>query len=104
MPDQPKDSISQRSQSINWLVGLSGAALGGALLKFDWLLKLRLGAKLAFLFAAILFLMSILFGVYYVFQTLAVGSLQEDLNKTKAVWPPDDQSTNKASKIGRAHV
>lgn len=96
MPDQPKDSISQTNQSINWLVGLSGGALGGALLKFDWLLKLRFSAKVAFLIAACFFLASILWGVYYAFQMLAVGRFQDDLDKAKAEWPPDDNRINEA--------
>jgi len=93
VPDQPTDSISQRNQSINWLVGLSGGAIGGALLKFDWLLKLRVSARVAFLTAACFFLLSILCGVYYAFQVLAVGRLQDELNEAKAEWPPNEDRT-----------
>jgi hypothetical protein len=103
VPDQPKDSIAQVSQSINWLVGLSGGAIGGALLKFDWLLKLRLSAKLVFLAASCCFLSSILFGVYYAFQMLAVGRYGDELNEAKAEWPPNEKRTNDAKdKVDKA--
>ena len=96
MPDQPKDAASQRNQSINWLVGLSGGALGGALLKFDWLLKLPTNAKHYFLVAAGLFLLSILTGVYYAFQTLAVSRFQTEVERAKALWPPDQNTEDRA--------
>jgi hypothetical protein len=103
VPDESKDSIAQVSQSINWLVGLSGGAIGGALLKFDWLTKLRLSAKLAFLTAACFFFSSILFGVYYAFQMLAVRRYRDELGEAQAEWPPNDKRTDDAkNKLSKA--
>jgi len=65
-------------------------------LKFDWLLKLRPAAKLAFLAASLCFLSSILCGVYYAFQVLAVARYADELDEAKAEWPPNEERTGKA--------
>lgn len=96
MPDQPDDAISRAGQGVNWLVGLSGGAIGGALLKFDWLLKLPYPAKVAFLIAAIFFLASICFGVFYAFQLFAVKQFKDSLEETRKRDPANPASIQEA--------
>jgi hypothetical protein len=94
----PSDaSITQRVQGVNWLVGLSGGAIGGALLKFDWLLKLQPAATALFFAAASLFFSSILCGAYYAFQMFAVGRRRDELDEAKSVWPPDQIRVDSAT-------
>jgi len=84
-------------QGVNWLVGLSGAAIGGALVRFDWLQKLPNSAKGSFLLAACFFFASILCGVYYVFQLFAVRRYKEDLDRVESQWPPDETQAQEAT-------
>lgn len=93
MPNQQDGSGDPTGQSVNWLVGLSGAALGGALLKFDWLLKLSPVAKVAVLIASFWFLLSILIGVYYAFQLLAVKARKDELAALKTQTPAPADGT-----------
>jgi hypothetical protein len=97
LADLSSDPISERVQGVNWLVGLSGAAIGGALLKFDWLLALHPAAKVLFLVASSLFFGSILCGVYYVFQLFAVRRNQGNLGQIKSQWPADEKAVNAAT-------
>lgn len=98
MADAPNDATSQLGQGINWLVGLSGGAIGGALLKFDWLLKLSPAAKKSFFAAAIFFFASILCGAYYLFQLFAMRRRKDELDDIKSNWPPDTGEIDQATK------
>ncbi|MBZ5656332.1 MAG: hypothetical protein LAO56_13760 [Acidobacteriia bacterium] len=83
MPE-PDDPISQARQGGIWLVGLSGAAIGGALAKLDWLIKFPPSAKIAFFVAFIGFLVSIYFGVCYVGQLLPLKQLVQKRKDAEA--------------------
>jgi len=92
MPQEATDPISQASQGVNWLVGLSGAAIGGALAKLDWVLKFPKSGKVAFLIAALFFLLSILAGVFYAFQLFALKQKKQKLDEEKSKQAPDDHA------------
>ncbi len=87
MPQEADDPISQASQGVNWLVGLSGAAIGGALAKLDWILKFPDSGKFAFLIATLFFFLSIVFGVFYAFQLFALKQLKQKLEDEKSKQP-----------------
>jgi hypothetical protein len=76
MPE-PEDAVSQGRQLGIWMVGLSGAALGGALAKLDWLVRFPSPAKVVFLVAFIAFLTSFYYGVVYAQQMLAWKRLDD---------------------------
>jgi hypothetical protein len=84
MPTEADDPISQARQGTNWLVGLSGGAIGGALAKLDWILKFPTCGKILFCFAALFFFVSILFGVFYSFQLFALKQRKQKLDEAKA--------------------
>src|ERR1017187_9639339 len=96
MPQEADDPISQARQGANWLVGLSGAAIGGALAKLDWLLKFPKSGKFAFLIAALFFLLSILAGVFYTFQLFALKQRKQKLEEEKGKQPLDAQAVASA--------
>jgi hypothetical protein len=111
MAQEADDPISQARQGANWLVGLSGAAIGGALAKLDWILKFPPAGKNAFLVAAFFFLLSILVGVFYAFQLFALKQRKLKLDEEKGKQPPDAQAVATAetrlheanSKVARFH-
>jgi hypothetical protein len=76
MPDA-EDAVSQGRQLGIWMVGLSGAALGGALAKLDWLVRFPPLAKGIFLVAFIAFLASFYYGVVYAQQMLVWKQLDD---------------------------
>jgi hypothetical protein len=88
MPQAADDPISQASQGTNWLVGLSGAAVGGALAKLDWVLKFPKWGKIGFLVASLCFMFSILVGVFYAFQLFALKLRKQKLEEEKAKPSP----------------
>ena len=88
MPQESTDPISQASQGANWLVGLSGAAVGGALAKLDWVLKFPKWGKIGFLVASLFFMVSILVGVFYAFQLFALRTRKQKLDEEKAKQAP----------------
>jgi hypothetical protein len=93
------DPIGQASQGANWLVGLSGAAIGGALAKLDWILKFPVWGKIGFLVGASFFMLSILVGVFYAFQLFATRQRKQKLDEEKARNPQvqhdlDEAKTN----------
>lgn len=92
MPQEADDPVSQARQGANWLVGLSGAAIGGALAKLDWILKFPKSGKIAFLIAALFFLLSILTGVFYAFQLFALKQRKQKLVEEKGNQAPDAQA------------
>jgi hypothetical protein len=92
MPEEASDPISQASQGVNWLVGLSGAAIGGALAKLDWVLKFPQSGKIAFLIAALFFLLSVLAGVFYAFQLFALKQKKPKLDEEKSKQAPDNDA------------
>lgn len=96
MPQEADDPISQARQGANWLVGLSGAALGGALAKLDWILKFPTSGKIAFLVAAFFFLASILAGVFYAFQLFALKQRKQKLEEEKRSQPLDVNAVTEA--------
>lgn len=96
MPQEADDPVSQARQGANWLVGLSGAFIGGALAKLDWILKFPKSGKIAFLIAALFFLLSILAGVFYAFQLFALKQRKQKLEEEKATQPPDAQAVQTA--------
>jgi hypothetical protein len=90
MPQEADDPIGQARQGVNWLVGLSGAAIGGALAKLDWVLKFPSHGKVAFLFGGLFFLVSIIFGVFYSFELFSLKLGKQKLDEAQGHWPPDD--------------
>ncbi|HEX4037320.1 MAG TPA: hypothetical protein VHX37_04605 [Acidobacteriaceae bacterium] len=112
MADQAEDTLSQARQGANWLVGLSGAALGGALAKLDWILTFPRFGKIFFLGATVFFLLSILFGVFYSFQLYALKQRKEKLAEAGSGWSPDPTAVatartnldNAAVKVERFHI
>ncbi len=88
MPQEVTDPISQASQGANWLVGLSGAAVGGALAKLDWVLKFPKWGKTGFLVASLFFMFSILVGVFYAFQLYALKTRKQKLDEERAKQAP----------------
>ena len=89
MPQEADDPIGQARQGVNWLVGLSGAAIGGALAKLDGILKFPKSGKVVFLIAAFFFFLSILVGVFYAFQLFALKQRKQKLDEEKAKNPPN---------------
>lgn len=89
--------ISQARQGVNWLVGLSGGAVGGALLKLDWILKFPAGAKWVFVATTVCFLLSIFFGVFYAFELFALAQRKESLSRLSDSTPKgSEEETGKA--------
>jgi hypothetical protein len=87
VPQEADDPISQARQGANWLVGLSGAAVGGALAKLDWILKFPRWGKVSLVVAALFFLCSILAGVFYSFQLFSLKQRKQKLDEEKAKQP-----------------
>lgn len=73
MPQEADDPISQARQGANWLVGLSGAAIGGALAKLDWVLKFPSSGQIAFLISAFFFSCRYLVGSFTLFNYLLLN-------------------------------
>lgn len=96
MPQEGSDPISHASQGANWLVGLSGAAIGGALAKLDWVLKFPPFGKALFFLASFSFMLSILAGVYYAFQLYALKARKQKLAEELARQPPVDADVQQA--------
>ena len=99
-PDQANDPISKASQGANWFVGLSGAAVGGGLAKLDMVEKFPFWGKVFFVIAAFFFLWSIVSGIFYYFQLLALAQASEKLTREEAKEHPD-QAAIKAARDKR---
>jgi len=95
MPSESDDPIKQAGLGVNWLVGLSGAAIGGALTKLDWILKLPKCDKILLFIAAVLLLISIVAGVFYAFELFVVKQRKLRLDEENAKAPPDGTVVNK---------
>ena len=112
MAQEADDPISQARQGANWLVGLSGAAIGGALAKLDWILKFPPAGKMAFLVAAFFFFLSILAGVFYAFQLFALKQRKLKLDEEKGKQAPTQTAIDAAEarlkeanqKVARFHI
>ncbi len=90
MPDQQaEDTVGKAGQGANWFVGLSGAAVGGALAKLELVERFPGPAKVCFVLAALLFLCSVVAGIYYFFQLLRTSQAKEKANLEKAKDPQD---------------
>jgi hypothetical protein len=98
MPDEADDPIGQARQGANWLVGLSGAAVGGALAKLDWVLKFPTWGKLGFLVGALFFMLSILGGVFYAFQLFSTKLAKRKLDEEKVKQPRVQADLDAATK------
>jgi hypothetical protein len=97
VPQEADDPISQARQGANWLVGLSGAAIGGSLAKLDWILKFPRYGKVAFLIATFIFLLSILCGVFYAFQLFALKQRKQKLDEVRKGGIAEDIATAQQS-------
>jgi hypothetical protein len=112
MAQEADDPISQARQGANWLVGLSGAAIGGALAKLDWILKFPPAGKKAFLVAAFFFFLSILAGMFYAFQLFALKQRKLKLDEEKGKQAPTQTAIDAAEarlkeanqKVARFHI
>lgn len=98
MADEKESLFSKAGQGANWLVGLAGAAVGGGLAKLDELKTFPLIAKCAVLLATLGFLVAIIAGIFYYFETLEVAQAKEKLDKAEAAEPPDPQKLKEAKK------
>jgi hypothetical protein len=112
MPEETSDPISSAGQGANWLVGLSGAAIGGALAKMDWVMKFPPWGKVLFFVAFLAFMVSILVGVYYAFELLALKSRKLKLMSELAKNSPVTADISKAqrdldeanAKVSKYHI
>jgi len=98
MPSESADPVSQAGLGVNWLVGISGAAIGGALTKLEWILKLPTCGKVVFFIAAFLFLVSMIAGVFYAFELFSLKQRKLDLEQERAKTPPDPAAVSNAEK------
>jgi len=88
MPDpNADDTIAKAGQGANWFVGLSGAAIGGALAKLELVERFPRSGKIFFVLAAGAFLVSIGSGIYYFFQLLTAAQAKEKVDRELARTP-----------------
>jgi len=105
MAADPETPVGQARQGVNWLVGLSGGAVGSALLRLDWVLKFPAVAKWVFLLAATCFLASIAFGVFYAFELFALAQRKESLaDLSNPANPEKKDEAARSSEISSAKV
>lgn len=79
--DSSKDTVSIYRAGASWLVGLSGAAVGGAFLNFDKVAPAPILIRFIFFFAAVAFGLAVCFGVQYFFW-LNYAANQTELKNT----------------------
>jgi hypothetical protein len=109
MAEEPTDSIGQAQGRIKWLVGIAITFVGAALAKLDWIQKFSRAAQLASLVAIFFFLLTILFGVFYAFQLVAVSQRRQKLDEAKAKRVGDeidkaqDRLDSANEKVARFH-
>ena len=96
MPEQADDPISKASQGANWFVGLSGAAVGGGLAKLEMVEKFPFLGKLFFVIATFFFLWSIVSGIFYYFQLLALAQAKEKLAREEGKEQKDEAAIKAA--------
>src|SRR5882724_3322901 len=79
MPDAATgtDTLSAYRAGITWLVGLSGAAVGGAFLNFDKVAPAPWPVRLIFFLSALAFGISIACGIQYFFWLNYAGNQSE---------------------------
>jgi hypothetical protein len=96
MPEEKDDPIGKATAGANWFVGLSGAAVGGALAKLDLIQKFPFWGKFWCIVATTFFLWSIVSGVYYYFQLLVLAQTKEKLERAEAGPNPNQTSIDGA--------
>jgi hypothetical protein len=94
--EKSSDTVGKASQAANWFVGLSGAAVGGALAKLDFVERFPRSAKVFFVLAAGAFLVSTVSGIFYYFQLLAAGQAKERVDREEARNPLNHEALEKA--------
>jgi len=72
-----RDTLAVYPPSVTWLVGLSGAAVGGAFLNFDKVSAAPWWVRLVFFLAAAAFSVAVYFGVHYIFYLNEVANQNE---------------------------
>jgi hypothetical protein len=99
VPDQQaEDTVGKAGQGANWFVGLSGAAIGGALAQIELVERFPRSAKVFFAIASLLFLSSVVSGIYYFFQLLRTAQAKEKVAREQAKHPRDEKALEDAIK------
>jgi hypothetical protein len=73
------DTLSVYRPTVTWLVGLSGAAVGGAFLNFDKVSAAPWCVRLVFFLAAAAFGVAVYYGVHYIFYMNEVSNQNEHI-------------------------
>jgi hypothetical protein len=76
-PQSSRDTLSVYPPSVTWLVGLSGAAVGGAFLNFDKVSAAPWWVRLVFFLAVAAFSVAVYYGVHYIFYLNEVANQTE---------------------------
>lgn len=77
VPEGSRDTLSVYPPSVTWLVGLSGAAVGGAFLNFDKVSASPWWVRLVFFLAVAAFSVAVYYGVHYIFYLNEVANQTE---------------------------